>query len=346
MSDRIRPRLGFVGPMLGINSGWVTSQGEILARLFSEEGYETRVTSTRPQRIVRFLDVTTTMLRWGREIDIIIVMVFSGLGFVMADWGSKIAHLLGKPLVMWLHGGALPEFGFRHPIWVKQVLKRGHVVVSPSPYLAQAFRQMGIDVHVIPNVIKLEDYPYRHRDHVQPRLLWMRTFESGYNPELAIRVLSHLKELGVEATLTMGGQDRGRLGAVQNLAQTMGVADQVRFVGFMNNQAKQREFSDHDIYLSTTRVDNTPVSVVEAAAFGLPIIATAVGGIPYMLQDGETALLVNDDDVVGMSEAVIRLVHTPSLASRLSEKGRELACAYDWVNVRQEWERLFSSLTL
>jgi len=209
MSDKMQPRLGFMGPMLGGNPGWVTSQGEILARLFSQEGYEVHMTSTRPQRMLRFLDVTATMLGWGQKVDIIIVMVFSGLGFVMADWGSRIASLLGKPLVMWLHGGALPEFGRRYPNWVKRVIRRGHVVVSPSPYLAQAFKQMGIDVCVIPNVIKLDDYPYRHRDRVQPRLLWMRTFETGYNPEMAVKVLGHLKALGIEATLTMGGARSG-----------------------------------------------------------------------------------------------------------------------------------------
>jgi len=124
----------------------------------------------------------------------------------------------------------------------------------------------------------------------------------------------------------------------------MGLYHQVRFVGFMDSRAKQHEFSNHDIYLSTTQVDNTPVSIVEAAAFGLPIVATAVGGIPYMLKDGETALLVGDDDVVGMSEAVIRLLRDSSLASRLSKKGRDLAQTYDWGCVRKEWEKLFEGL--
>lgn len=341
------PRLGFVGPMLGVNPGWVTSQGEILANLFTQAGYSVRLTSTHINRLRRALDIAiTTMLTWRNQVDVLLIMVFSGAGFAFADMASLIGQWLGKPIIMWLHGGALPQFRHRFPHWVHRVLNRGTAVVSPSPYLAHHFETMGFLVRVIPNVLNLHDYPYRRRETCLPRLIWMRTFEKSYNPELALEVVSRLRSRWPEIILTMGGQDRGWLNEVKTRIQKLRLEANVRLVGFMDMTIKQQEFSAHDIYLSTTRVDNTPVSVVEAAAFGLPIVATSVGGIPFMLRDEETALLTEDNNAVDMADAVTRLIDDPALSSRLSEKGRAMAETYDWQSVRLGWESLFREIAV
>ncbi len=332
--------------MLGANPGWVTSQGEILADLFARAGYSVNLTSTRINRVHRLLDTAISMLTWKNQADILLVMVFSGAGFGVADMASAIGRWLHKPIIMWLHGGALPQFSQRFPYWVQRVLSRGAAIVSPSPYLAHHFETMGFVVRVIPNVLNLCDYPYRHREACLPRLIWMRTFEESYNPELAVEVVFRLKSRWPGIVLTMGGQDRGWLNEVKNRIRKLGLESNVRLTGFMDRGIKQREFSAHDIYLSTTRVDNTPVSVVEAAAFGLPIVATSVGGIPFMLRDGETALLVEDNNADEMAYAVSRLINDPTLPSRLSEKGREMAETYDWKSVRLGWESLFREMSI
>jgi len=340
------PRLGFVGPMLGGNPGWVTSQGEILADFFARAGYSVNLTSTRVNRVHRILDTAISMLTWKKQVDILLIMVFSGAGFGIADMASSIGQRLGKPIIMWLHGGALPQFSQRFPQWVRRVLGRGAAIVSPSPYLAHHFETMGFVVRVIPNVLNLYDYPYRHRETCLPRLIWMRTFEESYNPELAIEVVSRLRSHWPEIVLTMGGQDRGWLNVVKNRIRKLGLESYVRLTGFMDRGIKQHEFNAHDIYLSTTRVDNTPVSVIEAAAFGLPIVATSVGGIPFMLRDGETALLVEDNNADEMAYAVSRLINDPTLSSRLSTQGRKMAEAYDWQPVRSDWEDLFREMAV
>lgn len=340
------PRLGFVGPMLGVNPGWVTSQGEILANLFAKAGYPVTLTSRRVNRLERLLDTIATMGTWQDSVDVILIMVFSGMGFAVADVASLIGQRLRKPVILWLHGGALPQFSQRFPRWVNRVMRRGCAIVSPSPYLAHHFERMEFPVRVIPNVLDLNDYPFMRRAKCLPRLIWMRTFEDTYNPELAVEVVKRLRFRWPDVVLTMGGQDRGWLGVVKKRIQILGLQSQVHLIGFMDKATKQKEFQRHDIYLSTTRVDNTPVSVVEAAAFGLPIVATSVGGIPYMLQDGETALLVQDDDPEAMASAVERLLIDPLLSTRLSTKGRSMAETYDWKCVRQDWERLFKDLGL
>ncbi len=285
--------------------------GEILAHLFTQDGYQVCLTSTIPSRILRLIDTVASLILWRNKFDLTILSVFSGPGFGIADIASLVARLLGKPLVFVLHGGNLPAFSRRHPHWVRRVLERCDVLVSPSGFLASFFTGWGFDVKIIPNVLQMDHYPYRLRQEVQPHLLWMRTFHPAYNPEMAVEVLKRLRGTFPQARLTMAGQEKGQLEQVKRLAAHYDLLEATRFTGFLDMSAKQREFSSHDIFLNTNRVDNMPVSVLEAAAFGLPVVATEVGGIPYLLKNEHTALLVKNEDVQAMVASVCRLVAEP-----------------------------------
>src|SRR5262249_19243901 len=61
-----------------------------------------------------------------------------------------------------------------------------------------------------------------------------------------------------------------------------------------------------------------------------------------LLKDGETGLLVPDDDDEAMAAAILRLLHNPDLASRLSSNGRKLAESFSWQQIRPQWEKLFA----
>jgi L-malate glycosyltransferase len=182
------------------------------------------------------------------------------------------------------------------------------------------------------------------RSAARPDLLWMRTFHEIYNPLLAVEAFRQVKQAYPSARLTMAGQEKGSLGTVQQRVHAAGLDDSVRFVGFLQMDDKKRQFAGHDVFLSTNRVDNMPVSVIEAAAFGMPIVATAVGGVPCLLQDGETGLLVPDEDANAMAGAIRRVLEEPGLAERLSGKARKLGEQHDWSVVLPQWESLFHEL--
>jgi L-malate glycosyltransferase len=124
----------------------------------------------------------------------------------------------------------------------------------------------------------------------------------------------------------------------------MRLSEFVKFPGFLSREAKLKEGEAHDIYMNTNRTDNMPVSVLEMAAMGLPIVSTRVGGIDDLLDDGETALLVPNEDDRGMADAVVRLLGDEALAARLSSNARHLAHRSDWENIYPAWETLFSEL--
>ncbi len=174
--------------------------------------------SRRLNRWLRLIDVATSPLRWRGRVDLLVLMVFSDQGFGLADAASAVAARLRIPLVFWLHGGNLVDFAGRRPAWVGGCSAAG----GPgwrrrrsSPDL----RERGFDVRIIPNLVDVEHYPYRHRGRAAPSLLWMRTFHEVYRPDLAVRALETAAE-HPDATLTLAGQDKGLLDATRRRARS------------------------------------------------------------------------------------------------------------------------------
>ncbi len=336
--DRTHPRsLAFVGPALGGHQGWVTTQGEVLAGLFAAEGDDVLVSSRQLSPVRRAADHARDLVRWRRRADVAVVSVFSGRAFALAHESLALAGSLGIPTVAWLHGGGLPDFAHDRPRWTRRVLRSADAVVAPSAYLARWARSLGVTAEIVPNVLDLDVHPLGHRTAWRPRLLWMRTFQDLYDPEAAVRVLGELRARGIDATLTMAGQDKGRLGTTIALAERIGVDRWTTFPGFAAGPAKTDLLVDHDVFLNTNRVDNSPVTVLEAAASGLVVVSTDAGGLPDLLPDGEAAVLVPAGDPAAMAEAVADLLTDPERASRLAAGARAVAERSAWPAVRTAW---------
>jgi glycosyltransferase involved in cell wall biosynthesis len=247
------------------------------------------------------------------------------------------------PLVGVLAGGGLPELGRRRPRWVARVLGRFTHLVAPSEYLARWAREhTSTPVSVIPNPLDLDGYPYRRRPSVRPRLLWLRAYHDIYAPEVAVRAVAVLAQRYDDVALTMVGDDKGLRAPTAALVDDLGLGDRVTVGGFAGPDEKRRLLDDHDVFLNTSRVDNRPVSVVEAAGSGLCVVSTAVGGVPDLVEDGRSALLVPPDDPVAVAEAVARLVDEPALAAQVGDGGRAVAEAGGSEPVVAAWEALLS----
>lgn len=339
-----KPRLCFVGSMLGRNTGYITTQGQITADLFAAEGYEVVCVSSKINKPARLLDITATLIKNRHRLDLVLLEVYSGLSLIIADLASLLCKIFKLPLIMVLHGGNLPEFIEKYPRWTKRVLRRANSLVAPSPFLAKKIGAHGFDIKIVPNVVELDLYPYRERTKLGPRLLWMRSFHPIYNPQMAIDVLAELRKSHPNATLIMAGVDKGLEPEIKKMVSEMGLSEKVSFPGFLNAEKKAQIFSEADVFLNTNRADNMPVSVVEACACGLPVVSTNVGGLPFLITDGENGLLVENENAPEMVEAVRSLLENPELAQKISQGGRTLAEHSGWTAVRRGWEKLFAEV--
>ena len=330
--------MGFVGIHAGRRLDQPVSQNETLALLFESLGYRVRRTSSVKNQFFRTLHQLFAVAFLWRDVDVVVIAVFSGRAFTIADFASLLSRRIGhKKMIMFMHGGNLPVYGPAHRRRVQRVFDRADRLLAPSEFIAKAFRPWGYDIHIIPNVLNITRYTYVERTEARPALLWMRTFHEHYDPILAVEVLARVAELHPDVTMDMGGSDYGLLAATEQRAAELGVSDRITFRGYLDFEAKLAAFDRNDIFLNTNVVDNMPVSVLEASASGLVSVATAVGGIPDLLTDGVDSLLVPAGDVDAMSEAVLGLLADPARYAELSRNARRLAERSSWSAVRPMW---------
>jgi glycosyltransferase involved in cell wall biosynthesis len=121
--------------------------------------------------------------------------------------------------------------------------------------------------------------------------------------------------------------------------------DRVSLPGNVPKQRVPQALNSGDIFLNTTNVDNTPVSVIEAMACGLCVVSTNVGGLPHLLESGQDSLLVQPSQPSAMAAAVRQILSEPALAERLSRNARAKAEQFDWSNILPQWEALILKIT-
>ena len=96
------------------------------------------------------------------------------------------------------------------------------------------------------------------------------------------------------------------------------------------------------ISINTSNFDNMPVSLIEAAALGLPIVTTNIGGVPFLFDNIETALLVPPNNVEEFTKAINELLANASLVTTMTKKARKRVEEFDWKKVKGAWLALLS----
>ena len=114
------------------------------------------------------------------------------------------------------------------------------------------------------------------------------------------------------------GELRGQLEA---LTEELGLGNRVYFAGWRKDLASV--YADLDLVVISSRNEGTPVSLIEGAAAGKPVVATRVGGIPDLLEDGKNGLLVPSAQPQALCDAMLKVLGTPGLAAALASEGKE-----------------------
>ena len=332
----------YIGNRLSGNSAAITTI-DTLANLLREEGFTVYAASSRQNKFLRLIDMLYCTLKFSQRVSCVLIDTYSTTNFYYAVAVANTCRLLKVPYIPILHGGNLPERLKNNRALSYKLFNGAKINVAPSKYIMASFKQEGYTnlVH-IPNAIEIDKYKFKQRNLVVPRLLWVRSFAEIYNPMLAIEVLEKLIQRGVEASLCMVGPDKdGSLEQCKEAALEKGL--DVTFTGGLSKEEWTSLAADHDIFINTTNFDNMPVSVVEAMALGLPVISTNVGGIPFLLKDGEEAILVSSGDGDAFVDAIEGLLRNEEKVNTLTQQARKKAESFDWKIVKQLWLNLFQA---
>jgi glycosyltransferase involved in cell wall biosynthesis len=322
--------------------GYNKTSIETLGSFLEVEGYNMYFTSSKKNQLLRLVDMIYTTIKLFPKLDYILIDTYSTCSFWYAFICSQLARFFKIRYISILRGGDLPNRLDSNPKLCKRIFNNAFTNVAPSNYLLSEFINRGFqNVIYIPNSIELNNYPFKIRESFQAKLLWVRAFSTIYNPKMAVDVLKKLQSQYPNASLTMVGPDKdGSMETTKQYAKELDV--EVCFTNRLSKEEWIRLSENFDFFINTTHFDNTPISVMEAMALGLPIISTNVGGIPFLLKNNENAILVNDNDSINMANCIIDLIENQERASLLSSKGRAFVEQMDWKVVKNQWNMLLS----
>jgi L-malate glycosyltransferase len=274
-----------------------------------------------------------------RKADVVHVFSASYLSFLLSPLPAVLtARALGKPVVLNYHSGEAPDH-LRRSAVARRVLAGVERLAVPSAFLRDVFPDFGLSARVVPNVIDLARFPFRERTRPAPRLLSTSNLEGLYNVACTLRAFRFVQDRYPDATLTVVGSG-SQAGDLHRLAAELGLRG-VTFTGRVDPGEIPRYCAEADIYVQTPDIDNMPLSVLEAFAAGLPVVSTAVGGGPTILEHETHGLLAPAGDCGGIAGCVVRLIEQPGLAAGLARAARETCDAYTWPAVRDAWLALY-----
>jgi glycosyltransferase involved in cell wall biosynthesis len=153
------------------------------------------------------------------------------------------------------------------------------------------------------------------------------------NHELFLAAAGRISQARPEVRFAIVG-DGERRAALEALVEESGLADRVWFAGWRDDLP--RIYADLDILVISSNNEGTPVSIIEAMAARVPVIATAVGGVPDLLRGGQLGTLVPPEDAEALAEAILAVLDAP-LQPQLVE-------AQEWALTRYEADRLIADM--
>jgi glycosyltransferase involved in cell wall biosynthesis len=356
-SSKKRLRVGIVAPSLRYVGGQ-SVQADLLVRLWqNDREIETKLIVVDPTLPFGFgwaenLRGIRTVVRepvycwhlWHQLEDVDIVHVFSASywSFLLAPTPAwLVGKLRSKKVLIHYHSGEARRHLQRFRSG-KFVLARANEIVVPSGYLVDVFREFGLRASAVPNLIDLSQFRYRERSPLRPHLVCTRGFSAYYSVDVVVKAFAEVQKQYANAVLDLVGN-----GPLENHVRKL-VADlklnQVNFTGVASRNEIGRYYDQADIFINASRLDNMPVSVIEAFGSGTPVVTTSPEAMPYLVQHGRTGLLSPVGDERALAANVIRLLREPTLAATLARNAYEESGKYSWQSVREQWVKTYRRL--
>jgi glycosyltransferase involved in cell wall biosynthesis len=292
--------------------------------------------------LVRTPFYLAALWRGLRDADVAHIFSASYASFLIAVLPAcLVAWVRGKKTLINYHSGEARDHLQRSAI-ACAVLKRADQIVTPSAYLVDVFKEFGIAAQPIANNVDFSQFSYRERKPLRPHLVCTRGFHPYYAIDVVVEAFARVQREFPNAQLDLVGA--GPLeSSIRQLVIEMNLPG-VNFCGVVSRLEIGKYYDRSDIFINASRLDNMPISILEAFASGTPVISTAPEGMRYLIEDGRTGLLSEPGNPEGLADHVLQVLRDPELSSRLAANALEDLRRYRWESVREQWLRTYRAL--
>ena len=348
-------RVLIVAPSLDILGGQAVQAARLLDRLRNESSIEVAFLPVNPrlpgplnilQRIKYVRTIVTSLLYWGlllarvRKYEVIHIFSASYFSFLLAPTPAiLVAKLYRKKIVLNYRSGEAADHLSRWRRTALPTMRLADEISVPSGYLVDVLAHFELVSRAVPNFLDTNQFSFRERKALRPVFLSNRNFEPLYNVSCILQAFQIIQQRWPDAELILAG-DGSQRGELEALAQELKLRN-VQFAGRVAPTQMNALYDSADIYLNSPDIDNMPGSIIEAFACGLPVVTTDAGGIPYIVENGRSGLVVRCGDYRELADNALSLLEDRLLAQRLTAAGQHECDKYNWSAVRSEWLKVY-----
>jgi glycosyltransferase involved in cell wall biosynthesis len=289
------------------------------------------------------------LIRWG-GFDIVHVHYLraDAIAWVAAHHHRSVISVWGSDVRLVDEGGDPRRIGLR-----RRALEKAALVTATNQFLENRVRQLATKVKRVEIVPFGVDLLRFHRSNwvpptsnevrflsIKPRLL------PTYGPDIAIRALATVVREFPNARLTLvGSGESSYVEELKDLVKELSLEEHIVFIEQVAFSEVPSVFAHTDVLVQSSRWESFGVVILEAAAMGVPAIATDVGGVSNLLVDGETGLIIPPENSDALATAMLKLAKEKECRHRLGENAyRMVTSQYDFRKNADRMETLYHEL--
>lgn len=303
-----------------------------------------RVDRATPLQMLTFLaSASVAMLpltrKWKPDVSIAFFTIPSG----PVAWLLRV--LRGVPFIVSLRGGDVPGFEWAPearkyhrltaPV-LRWLWRRADAVVANSNGLRDLAKTSTpeLPIAAVPNGVELPQMVAGSATET-PRLLTMGRLTQQKGIDILFRAMLQLKDLDFALDIAGDGPDRAEL---EQMAKDLGVESRVRFLGWVAREQIPGTFANAAAFVLASRIEGMPNVVLEAMAYGRPVICTRVFGCDELVEDGVTGMQVDIENEDQLAAALRKLITDPALRERMGRAGRaRVESGFTWTSTARAY---------
>ena len=329
-NKKVHAKILMVGPDLSLHGGIVSVvQGYLDGGLPEAcDGFEylgTGVGSTKLGKSIAFARALARYERVMPSYDIVHLHISARGSYKRKSIMARMARKAGKYVILHDHDGefekAFEEGGDAYRRDVRKTFGIADRVVVLSEEWRDYFAENVCDsekIVVVHNGVKVPAEPCSPWS--QQDILFLGRLDARKSPDVLLRASREILSRFPDTKIVFGGD--GDVEKNKTLAAELGIADRCEFHGWVSGAEREGLFARAAVYCLPSKNEGLPMSVLEAMARGIPTVATPVGGVPQVIEDGVSGFLVDVDDVDALSDRLNILLDKPGLRENVGAASR------------------------
>ncbi len=315
---------------------WTVAGGEEL--LFMLKGHDIPVKILRKDPKLRpFLAAFALWRQWRKSPPMVI-----HLGTVFPNiWGRIFGYIFKTPVIV---GGCKGQGTVRKQ-YERYLWRLVHAHICDAHSIKTALEDLGVpknQVHHINNGVNVDFFTPPKHINTEPEILCVGRMVAEKDHTTLLKAFAKVQKQVPKARLHLVG-DGYLLNKMQELSHNLGLQEHVAFHGSSGNVLEHMQAARLFVLSSTS--EGTPNALLEAMACGLPIVATAIAGIPDMIENEKQGLLVPPSNADTLASAILRVLQDDTLANNLGMEARKRACsAYSLNDTARKYGDVYMNL--